>query len=335
MKKLLLILSLLFLLTGCANKQICGEVVSFLNEGPYVQLIVQTEENEQVKVLADGNTFVYSFSGIEEGLLSGKLIRPVITAYELRKQDGGWLAERICVESIQLPEKYLLSDGTELTVRQGFSHILYFSDDGTELLRREETVGPDHVSVGSLPLLTDLSEEAQQSITAYYQELGLLYDLEKEIETAYRAYLATDNKSEFHPSLLSQQIAPSASNEKLIWYSVYVTRPVGQGLHQQTNTQTVFNRETGAVMDTGSLFLCTEAEAARVILEASGMTDTEQKREMEKAFRFGYLNFESGALSVCFPTGSLTGQDTQHILGVEYEDLTGILQPWAIPDATE
>lgn len=336
MKKLAVILLTLLLLTGCGkNKQICGEVVSVTNGGQYVQLVLRTEDDRQTRVLADGHTFVYSFAGIEEGLLSGKLLRPVVTAYELRKQDGAWLAERICVESIQLPDGYTLKDGTVLTVRKNYSHTIYSAADGIEILREQNPIGPDNISVGGLPSFSDLKAEVQEKIMAYYDALGLLYDLDDELEKAYRDFLSLDNPISFQSRLLSQDICPSAANEKLVWYSVYVTRPVEGGLHHQTSTHTVFDRETGAVIDPASLFLCSEAEAARVILDVSGMPDTELRHEMEKAFRFDYLNFHSNALDICFPAGSLPSQNTDHLLGVEYEDLSGIIHPWAVPDSDE
>lgn len=338
MKKLIMILSILLLLTGCGrDKTISGEVVSVTNEGQHVRLTVRTEKEKEIPVLVGENALVYSFSGVvpHEQLLTGELIRPIVTAYDLCRADGAWLADRVCVESIQLPEGYTLSDGTELTVRRDYIYTTYMTADGVELLREEEPVGPDNVSVGGLPSLADLSGEAQQAIMAHYAELGLLYDLDEEIEKAYREYLAAEDKSAFQSCLLSQHISPSACSGKLIWYSAYVTRPVGSGLHQQTSSHTVFDRKTGARIDTASLFLCSEAEAARVILDASGMPDTQLKREMEKAFRFDYLNFHSGALDVCFPAGSLSSQNTDHILGIDYEALTDILHPWAVPDAIE
>lgn len=332
MKRILLILAMVFLLSGCGNREISGEVVSFINEGPYVQLIVQTDEHEQTKVLADGHTFVYSFCGIEEGLLSGKLIRPVITAYELRRQDGGWLAERICVESIELPDKYILSDGTELTVRQNYSHTIYYTEDDMELLREETPVGPDNVHVGGIPSLLELPEAAQEKILSHYEELGFLYDLEEELEMVYERYLAADCQEAFQPVMVSQHISPTAANERLIWYGIHVTLPVEDGLHHQSSTYTVFDRTTGEVVDTADLFTRSEEEAGKRIIALSGVKDEQIIREMENAFRFEYLQFHGHALDVCFPAGSLPNHNTEYLLGIDYADLSGILQPWAIPE---
>lgn len=329
MKKLLLIVPLLLLLTGCGGKVIYGEVKSIAPKGDYLELTIVGKEDT---VLADDNTMVYSFAGIEEGLLDGELIRPYITAYDLRWTPEGTYSDRIYVESMILPEPYVLEDGTKLTVRKDFTHTTYFTPNDIDILWEQEPVGPHNVSVGGLPTFDMLSEQAQEAILAYYEEQGLLYDLDAELEKAYQEFLSMGNPVNFQAHHLSQDISPTAANEKLIWYSIYVTRPVGDGLHHQTSTHTVFDRETGEVVNTADLFQCTEKELGRRILEIVNMPDTELSREMENAFRFEYLNFSSNYLDVCFPAGSLISQNTGHILGIEYQALGGLIHPWAIPD---
>ena len=332
MKKLLLIVPLLFLLTGCGGKVIYGEVQSIAPKGDYLELSIVGKDDT---VLADDNTMVYSFAGIEEGLLDGELIRPYITAYDLRWTFDGYYSDRIYVESIILPEPYVLEDGTELTVRKDFTHTTYFAPNGADILWEQEPYGPHNVSVGGLPTFDMLNEQAQEAILAYYEEQGLLYDLDAELEKAYEEFLSMGNPVTFQARHLSQEISPTAANEKLIWHSVHVTRPVGNNLHHQTNTPTVFDRETGEVINTSELFQCTEIELGRRILEIVNMPDTELSREMENAFRFEYLQFSSNYLDVCFPAGSLNSQNTDHSLGVEYEDLYGFIHPWAVPDRIE
>ena len=107
------------------------------------------------------------------------------------------------------------------------------------------------------------------------------------------------------------------------------------GIHHQTSTNTVFDRETGDVIDTADLFTCTEQELGRRIQEIVEMPDTQLRREMETAFRFEYLDFDSNSLGICFPAGSLISQNKSHMLGIEYEDLSGFIHPWAVPDAQE
>lgn len=335
MKKLLIVFSVLFLLTGCSKKEIRGEVLSVSNEGQYVLLVVQTDDDRQVRILADGNTHVYSFAAPEdcEGLLSGDLSRPVISVSRMHRQNGGWLAEMICVDSLELTEGYTLEDGTRLTVRKDYANTIYIAPDGTELLREQDPIGPDNVYTGGTPSLSELKPEARQAILSYYEEIGLLYDLDAEIEKVYQWYLNTADGEPFYSCLLSQDISPTAANDRLVWYASYTTVPVDGKVHQQIQQNTIFDRETGAVVDPTELFTCTAQEVARAILDVSGMPDTELRREMEQKFRFEYLNFDSDAMNVCFPAGSLIGHSSgDYILGIRYADIPNILHPWAIPE---
>ena len=338
MKKLLILLSVLFLLTGCGKKEIYGEVLSVTKDGQYVQLVVRTGDERQVRILADGNTHVYSFAAPDDckGLLSGDLIRPVIRASQLRRVQGVWLAEMICVDSLELPQRYTLDDGTVLTVRKDHSNTIYIAPDGKELLREQDPIGPDNVSVGGLPTFDMLAPAVQEAILAYYDEQELLYNLDAEIEKTYQWYLDSSDGKPFSSSLLSQHISPTAANNRLLWYITYVTRPLDGNLHQETRIHAIFDRQTGAVVEAASLFACSEAEAARVILDVCGMPETELRREMEQKFRFDYLNFSNDAMDVCFPAGSLVNHpDGDYILGIHYEDILNILHPWAVPDSIE
>lgn len=335
MKKLLIVLSVLFLLTGCGKNEIYGEVLSVTNEGQYVQLVIRTDNDRQVRILADGHTHVYSFAEPDncKGLLSGDLIRPVISVSQMHRQNGAWLAEMICVESVELPEGYTLKDGTRLTVRKDYANTIYIAPDGTELLREQDPIGPDNVHTGDAPSLSELEPEVRRAILAHYDEIGLLYDLDVELEKAYQWYLEAEEGNVFSSCMVSQDICPTAANDALIWYSAYVTHPISDGLHEETSVHTIFDRKTGAVVAPADLFTCSETEAAGRILDAAQMPDTELRREMEKAFRFEYLNFNSDALEVCFPAGSLLNEHLDHYLGIDYGNLTGILHTWAIPDS--
>ncbi len=333
MKKLILFLMLTLILTGCGTRVIYGEVQSITPEGDYIKLTILGKEES---VLADSETFVYGLSGVEGSLLSGDLIRPHITAYDVKATADGYYSDRIYVESVILPEPYVLKDGTELTIRQDVSHTIYYTPDGVDLLWHQEPIGPNHVSVGNVPSLDMLDPKAQEAILAHYNALGLLYDLDAELEYAWQCYQAAENPLLFMAHHLSQDICPAAANEKLVWYNTYVTRPAGDGLHHQTSIHTIFDRETGAVIEPATLFLCSEAEAARVFLDISDMPDTQLRREMEQTFRFEYLNFNSTALDVCFPAGSLPSHSTgDYMLGIHYADIRSILQPWAVPDPAE
>lgn len=335
MKKLFVILSVLLLLTGCGKNDITyGKVSSVTPQGSYVKL---TLVGKDTVILADDDTLVYSMSDQipYEQLLTGELVEPTITAYELKKTSEGYLAERIYVESALLPEAYTLSDGTKLNIRKNPPHNSYQTTEGWEILWEEDLMGPHNVSVGNLPNFDQLSPDAQEQIMAYYQEQGLLYDLDAELEKAYQDFLSMANPANFQPYHLSQQIIPVGANETIISYVTIVTRPI-DGYHvHETRCCAVFDRETGQKMDMADLFQCPEEEAGARLLSAVQMEDQKLKQEMADAFRMEYVTLQSDALEIHFPYGSLPSYDEIHIVGIGYEDLPGILQPWAIPDPTE
>lgn len=332
MKKLLVLLPLLFLLTGCGGKAIYGEVHSVTPKGEYIEVTFVGKDDT---VLADDETIVFSFSGIEGELLSEELIQPYITAYDLKWTPSGYYSDRIYVESVILPKPYILEDGTKLTIRKDLSHTTYFSPDGIDILREQVPFGPHNVSVGGLPTFDMLNPQVQKRILSHYEKLDLQYDLDAELESAWQSYQTSDNKLLFQSHLLSQEISPTAANDQLLWYGTYVTRPIGNNLHHTSCIQTIFDRETGNVIDTAALFTHEEKEVGKRILEIVNIPEADLKQEMETAFRFEYLNFHGNALDVCFPAGSLPSQTSDHMLGVEYTDLTGYIHTWAIPDSIE
>lgn len=332
MKILMMVLILLLTLTGCGKEDITGEVQSVTKQDGYTELVLVGIEDT---VLTDDNTFVYSFSGIEEGLLEGSLIRPVISARELRRTKGGWYAEQICVESIMLPDPHILSDGTKLNIRTSYRGNTYENSDGYEILWEQEPVGPENVSVGGLPTLRDLPEKAQEAIAAYYDSLGLLYDRNTEIEKAYQAFLASENRNLFQSWHLAQSIFPTAANDRFVWFAALITEPIDSGLVHERRMGTVFDRETGEVVDPAGLFICTEEVLIDRILDIAGMPDTDLRKNMEKGFHLDYLIFNSSSLDIHFPVRSLPGENQDHIVGIVYADLEGLIQPWAVPEATE
>lgn len=338
MKKLLLMISLLFLLTGCGKQdRIEGTVLSVTPDGENTKILLQTDNGKTCTILHHADTLLWSWvDGIDaEKLLAGEFPEAEITVFYPEKSGNAWLAGQIVIDSVVLPEAYTLSDGTKLNIRKWSGYDSYLLPDGTVLLDVQNPIGPENMSVGGLPSLDDLSPEAQEKIIGYYNELGLLYDLDAEIENIYRMYQAAENKADFQSSMLSQDISQTAANEKLIWYAAFVVQPVGSGLIHETRQGTVFDRETGERIEFSELFTCSEAEIGAAILDIAGMPDTELRQEMEQAFRLEYLIFHSDSLDVHFPVATLPSQNTDYILGIEYEDLAGILQPWAIPDSNE
>lgn len=65
--------------------------------------------------------------------------------------------------------------------------------------------GPDNVYVGGIENFDALEENTQKKVLAYYEEQGLLYDIDSELERAYADY--KENPSGFHSYSLSQSIS--------------------------------------------------------------------------------------------------------------------------------
>ena len=332
MKKLLVLISVLFLLTGCGNKVIYGEVQSITTKGDYVQLTFVGKEDT---VLADGKTMVYSFSGIEGDLLSGDLIRPYITAYDVKRTFSGCYSDRIYVESAILPEPYVLTDGTQLTVRKDMTHTTYFAPNGIDILREEAPIGPANVHSGNVPSLDTLNTQAQKAITSYYEEQGLLYDLDSALEKAHQEFLSMGNPVDFYAHHLSQEIVPAAANETLIGFLTIVMQPI-DGIHsQEYRRSTIFDRNTGEVIDITELFQCPPDQIPEALLSAAKLSDPNLAQSMANSLRLEDIHLQPDALELWFVDVSMSDLSDTHIVCVNYEDLKGILHPWAVPDSIE
>jgi len=331
MKKFLLLLSMILLLTGCGGKEISGEVASVTPQGYY--MAISLAGREQV-ILADRDTHIFSFSDEipSEQLLIGQLCAPRITASGLRWTAEGYVADSICVDSTILPEPYILSDGTSLNIRKHHLHTAYETPDGTILLWETDPIGPENVHGGSAPSLDSLSSQAQTAITAYYEEQGLLYDLDAQLETAYQAYLKSEDKLLFQCHHLSQEVIPSAASEKIISFSTILTLPVDGNHVQELRYNTVFERSTGDIIEICDLFRCSEDEIAETFLTAAKLQDPDLMRKMINAFRPEYLILGPSALELWFPKNTLEGTEESNIVCADYGDLTELLYPWAIPD---
>lgn len=237
----------------------------------------------------------------------------------------------------ELPETSMnLSDGTNVDVLKDSSSISYLLSDGTELLRVENPSGPDNVIVGGTDSFDDLSEAAQTNILTYYSKQGLLYDVNKVLEQAYADYQNTENKEEFTSYMLSQEITPSASNERILYFITSVYLPIDSQNGQEIRLGAAFDRETGSHINNWELFSCSEEEAKQTLLDIAQIKNSPLREEMEASFSPEYLTFFMDNLEISFPAGTLPSQENCYILGLDYDkELCQILNDWAIPKQNE
>ncbi len=213
---------------------------------------------------------------------------------------------------------------------------IYKLSDGTSLLRVNEQSGPANVYVGGIESFDNLSENAQNTVSTFYEEQGLLYNLQSELEKAYSEYLnCKSNGNTFNDLFISQDISPTASNDSIMCFLTSVTLPISGQMYQEIRLGAVFDRQTGEVQNTWDLFSLPENEIRKKLLKLSQITDIELLIEMENALKPEYIILFPDTLEITFPRGTLPSQEYSCILGIDYDDLDGVIQTWAIPDSHE
>ena len=235
----------------------------------------------------------------------------------------------------------VLPDGTavDLWCRKSFTGWnSYRLSDGTELLEEDGPIGPEDVFVGGVDGFDQLGEAAQAAIGAYYENQGLLYDLQAELERAYGAYQDCQSSGEdFQAFVARQEVFPASSNDHIICFVTSVTLSVqgaqsNQGrVVEETRLSAVFDRETGERLDTMSLFTVPPEEVPERLFSAAQIYDGVLREEMKAAWDPAWLELDSGGLSVYFPRGALPSQETAYGFSVDYEDVRDILHDWAVP----
>ena len=229
----------------------------------------------------------------------------------------------------------VLSDGTAVDRWQkGYSgYDFYKLKDGTELLREEHPSGPENVYVGGRESFDDLPEATAKAISAYYEDLGLLYDLETEVEGAYQEYLTCQTeKTEFSSRLLEQSTSLCASNERVGYFLTSVILPLGGQYAMEYQVGAAFDRETGEVIPVWDLFTLPEEDVKALIVEKFAPRSKAEEAEMLEKLTADYLVFQPGALTVSFPYGVLATELYTSVVGIDYGELTGVLHDWAVPD---
>ena len=277
MKKLLLFIITaltLLCLTACGGtKPISGRVIERTMDGDSLSsFIVETQAGKKAQILITDTTGIFSsVDGIDaEAFKSADAEEMDVLVYVHGKsqavttQSGeklkAYAADFVDITSALLPETLSLSDGTVLSIRQTGSSKFYYLPDGTELLRQEHSSGPDNVYVGGLESFNDLSDTAKEKILAYYDEQGLLYNIQDELENAYKFYQTMPEGSNFSSSCVGMDISPSASGERVIYFLTNVMLPTGSGTYTERHLGEAFDRETGEHIDNLSLFSCDEDE---------------------------------------------------------------------------
>lgn len=316
-----------------------SEIAKFIN---ILQTVVTYRQDDSYKDYA-GQAVVFTITKTDGSQIVVNAYNPFIiindigykTKYEPCQQLNSFGNDML--RTRELPETSLnLSDGTNVDIIKNSGSISYMLSDGTELLRVKNPSGPDNVIVGGTANFNDLSETAQASVLAYYSRQGLLYDANEVLEQAYADYQHTENKDEFTAYMLSQEISPSASNERILYFITSVYFPIDSQNGQEVRLGAAFDRETGNRINNWELFSCSEEEAKQTLLDIAQIKNSPLREEMESAFSPEYLTFFADNLEISFPAGTLPSQENCYILGLDYDkELCRILNDWAIPQQND
>ena len=349
MKKLLFpLLSLLICLTlsACNSKDsISGQVV----EATPSALVLQTGEGKKVAVLLEEDTHILGMDDIDGEIYkaaphTGVRISffPEGRAASVTTADGeqvkAYHAEQLIrIEAYLICGAAVLSDGTVLDAwRTGSFGTTYQTGDGLELLREDAPNGPENYYVGTMESFDELSEAAKINVAEFYEKQGKLYDLQAELERAWKAYRA--DPEVFYPFIVSQETYPAAYNRHVFYFETKLTQTISGNTVQDTGLCAAFDRETGVNIPLVELFACPQEELVKKLMdiaekEGSGPTDKALKSEMEAAFRMEYLQFSRDGLWLDFPQGTLPSQKYAYLVSVAFNDeCKALMQPWAVPD---
>ena len=342
---------LLVFLTGCSdkNRHFSGEVSDLQAEdGNIVSFVITDEAGKRTGILVPEDAAFTSRVDLEakaekELLLSGR--RGTSVSVECKDgraslaTDSGeklpaYTAWFVAVNGYLTPNADALRDGTPLDVFRWTDGVTYRLTDGTDLLYVRDTIGPEHVYISGREGYDDLSEAAQEKISAYYEDRGLLYSVEDELESAC-ANIPTHVNGQPVPCL-GQDVSPSASSERVIYFLTCLTLPVyGDRTANATEVYLcdAFDRETGEHIDGWDLFACPPEEAVQALLDLAQITEQPLRSEVEAAFQPEYMRLYSGGLEVFLPKGALPSEETSWGFGLDYNDgLRAIFQDWALPD---
>lgn len=321
------------LLSGCNSEKTIDAQVLYANPAEEaLHLWVETEEKEMIGIFVEEDAHVFSF--IEdadlEAFWAGELENVQIRANCAKKppvklEDGKeimqYAAKQVEISGLLEEDGYTLKDGTKVDLWTRSDHISYVLDDGEELLRESVNSGET--------AFPEADPAVNRTILEYYDKQGVLYDVPAALEKAYEDYCARAEEGSFQSHLLEQTITPTAYSESVLYYETSVLQSITSQQAYDMRIGTAFARESGEVLDTMSLFSCDQETLMQAIFDRAALTDAAERSALEQAFDPRFVSFYRDNLQIAFPKEEEV--EYSIIVGMDYEELTGILHDWAIP----
>lgn len=315
-----------------------GRIISREANENGISLVVLDEEGRSTAVYADAHTDIFSWiDNVREDDLTSSMGMKVFVCYKgfprLQSTAEGeriWAyhAAQIQIHEVFMGHTIFVSDGTYADIWKGANDVRYCLSDGTELLCESLPVGLDHVSMTETAVFEDLNEDAQAQIMAYYEQQGVLYDLQTELERAYADYCENKETFEENSRMVGQSIVASAASERVMYFVTDVILPISNSELRQYQIGAAFDRETGEPIDMMQLFSVDESTLIEKILDEARIEDSQTKETYRDAFCTENLIFYTDHLSY-----QLTAPEQESsIVAINYDGwLKDVLYDWAIP----
>lgn len=326
------------------EKEIYGKIVeTTVSDKGLVSFVICTDTGKDMSVHITDETFVFSFlKSVDENQFKSGMINDleVSVTYKglpssYKMQDGKKIKafDALSIEILEvLSEEILLFDDTKIEIWDCVFNTVYRLQDGTELLDVRGSSGPDHVQVGGIDSFDDLTKEAQKNVLHYYENQGILYDVQAELTRAYDVYRKLEDKSAFSAYFLEQSIVPVASNESVMYFLTSVYLPKNHNTYYEYRIGATFDRKTGENINNLDIFSCSKDEVIEKILDIAGINDITLRKEMSSAFKAECIIVFPDHIEIHFDEGTLPSQDYSYSMGLDYNDaLISILHDWAIP----
>lgn len=342
MRKLILLLALCLLLTGCSSTlySLSGAVVEVTPEALILDTGIAVLREEDLIFwspggLVDGDAYkadpypgvqIYFFPGAREGTVRAADGRK-LKAYRADRP-----APTVYIDALLTPDVATLSDGTVLDGWRRDSNGLfddycaYQTKDGVTLLNHRSH---------ALYNLHDFPEADRTQIEAYFKTQPPLYGLQHELERAWAAYQA--DPKEFSAYLAEQNTTPAVHGKQVSYFTCELLLTIKPGLLRQTYHTTALDRETWAPIPLAELFTLPEEQLGKQLLQLAAQAGTGPKdpallAEMEAAFSLELVRFSGTGLVILFPPDTLPSmKESSYQVNVSYRICGHLLQPWAVP----
>ena len=224
---------------------------------------------------------------------------------------------------------YQFQDGETLSTWQfpDDNKLIYCLEDGTELLAVSLSHDPGFA-------VSALDPDAQAQIRSFYAQQGAQYDLEDYLERAYLDYSQTQPRSDFQCYLIQQSVQPGGCNDHLIYFSTVLALPITQTESESYALTQAFEKETGAAMDSWSLFSGSKEEVTAAFL-SEGMIAPDLLGTAAEQFDPRYIRWDTDGCEVLFPAALADQLGTGGFSAPYTEELLAVLHDWAIPTANQ